>query len=236
MVRLLVTSRAYRQTFGSRRRNRSPRDPQNRLFARQGRWRLDAEFIRDAALVISGQLMPRRRRAEREAVPARGLLGVLEFPQADLEGRRRRQSVSPRPVYALAANVLAPQLAGLRRPQPRGMRRRAAGLQYAAECLGAAERSDVCRMCPGCLPSECWRRAVADDASRVRWAWREAALARRARETEMLLSTPKRDPRRDSQPTNRPRRSCLVGGPGADFEPASPLPSWPLGRPSRGRS
>jgi hypothetical protein len=55
IVRLLVTSSTYGQTSGV-----SPRvlakDPENRYFSRQGRWRLEAEFVRDAALSISGLL------------------------------------------------------------------------------------------------------------------------------------------------------------------------------------
>jgi len=55
--RLIVTSRAYRQSSRV-----SPlqaeRDPHNRLFARQARLRLDAELVRDSALVASGLFSP----------------------------------------------------------------------------------------------------------------------------------------------------------------------------------
>lgn len=56
MVRLMVTSGAYRQSSTATPEALS-RDPLNREFARQGRWRLDAEFVRDNALSISGLLV-----------------------------------------------------------------------------------------------------------------------------------------------------------------------------------
>jgi hypothetical protein len=55
MHRLIVTSAAYRQSSKSR-PELEERDPYNRLLARQERLRLDAEVIRDAALVSSGLL------------------------------------------------------------------------------------------------------------------------------------------------------------------------------------
>jgi hypothetical protein len=55
MVRLLLTSSAYRQSSSV-----TPplvqRDPENRLLARGPRFRLQAEFIRDQALAVSGLL------------------------------------------------------------------------------------------------------------------------------------------------------------------------------------
>jgi hypothetical protein len=57
MVRLLVTSSAYRQTSKPTDRLKEL-DPFNRTYARQSRWRLDAEFVRDNALAISGLLVP----------------------------------------------------------------------------------------------------------------------------------------------------------------------------------
>ncbi len=62
--------------------------------------------------------------------------------------RLRRRSVSPRPVHALAASVSAPQPAGLRCPQPRGMHGRPAALEHALASARAAQRSDLCRSGP----------------------------------------------------------------------------------------
>jgi hypothetical protein len=57
MVRLMVTSRTYRQVSTA-----SPellaRDPENRELARQSRWRVDAELVRDNALSVAGLLVP----------------------------------------------------------------------------------------------------------------------------------------------------------------------------------
>ena len=55
MMKLLVTSRAYRQSSLEPASLRE-RDPYNRLLARQSRYRLPAETIRDNALAISGLL------------------------------------------------------------------------------------------------------------------------------------------------------------------------------------
>jgi len=55
MVRLMVTSEAYKRSSDA-----APeliaRDPYNRLFARQSRFRIEAELVRDGALAMSGLL------------------------------------------------------------------------------------------------------------------------------------------------------------------------------------
>lgn len=56
MVRLLVTSQTYRQSSLVTPELRE-RDPNNRLLARQSRYRLEAELIRDNALAVSGLLV-----------------------------------------------------------------------------------------------------------------------------------------------------------------------------------
>lgn len=52
--RLIVTSATYRQASTAR-----SVDPENKLFSRQNRLRLDAEIIRDASLVASGLFAPK---------------------------------------------------------------------------------------------------------------------------------------------------------------------------------
>ncbi len=56
LVRLMVTSEAYRRSSNAR-PDLLARDPDNTLLARQVRLRLPAEFIRDAALQAGGLLM-----------------------------------------------------------------------------------------------------------------------------------------------------------------------------------
>jgi hypothetical protein len=56
IVRLMVTSSTYRQASDTR-PELLDRDPYNRLLARQARNRLEAEFVRDNALAVSGLLV-----------------------------------------------------------------------------------------------------------------------------------------------------------------------------------
>lgn len=55
MIRLIVSSRTYRQASTAS-KELLAEDPYNREMARQSRYRLDAEFIRDSALAVSGLL------------------------------------------------------------------------------------------------------------------------------------------------------------------------------------
>ncbi|MBL8848494.1 MAG: PSD1 domain-containing protein [Planctomycetaceae bacterium] len=58
LVRLIVTSATYRQSSYVSPEQRA-RDPEDRLLARAPRFRLQAEFIRDQALAVSGLLNPK---------------------------------------------------------------------------------------------------------------------------------------------------------------------------------
>ena len=55
LLRLIVTSRTYRQSAVAS-PEKMERDPYNRLLARSPRLQLDAEFVRDNALAVSGML------------------------------------------------------------------------------------------------------------------------------------------------------------------------------------
>src|SRR5262249_46595055 len=58
MLKLIAMSATYRQSWQASKEQRE-RDPTNLLLARQNRFRLDAEFVRDNALVVSGILSPK---------------------------------------------------------------------------------------------------------------------------------------------------------------------------------
>jgi hypothetical protein len=81
-IRLIVTSRAYRQDSKAR-PDLMARDPYNRLYARQMPIRLDAEFVRDVALRASGLLSPKVGGPSVKPYQPRGYLAALNFPRRE---------------------------------------------------------------------------------------------------------------------------------------------------------
>jgi hypothetical protein len=79
IVKLLVMSNTYRQSSLSNEKLREA-DPMNRFYARQSRWRLDAEMIRDNSLAVSGLLV--RTVGGRSVKPyqPKGYWSHLNFP------------------------------------------------------------------------------------------------------------------------------------------------------------
>jgi len=96
MVKLLVTSRAYRQQSLEPEELRV-RDPLNRLVARQSRFRLPAEIVRDNALAISGLLVLDYGGASVKPYQPAGYYRHLNFPtrtyEADTDRRQWRRGV-----------------------------------------------------------------------------------------------------------------------------------------------
>ena len=82
MVRLLVTSAAYRQSSDLRPELQS-KDPQNRLLASQNPRRLDAEFVRDNALTIAGLLNHDQGGPPVKPYQPVGYYANLQFPDRD---------------------------------------------------------------------------------------------------------------------------------------------------------
>jgi hypothetical protein len=84
LIRKLVLSEAYR-------RSSTPtpelleQDPNNQTFARQNRYRLDAEYVRDQALFASGLLVERVGGASVKPYQPRGYWAYLNFPQREWE-------------------------------------------------------------------------------------------------------------------------------------------------------
>ena len=80
LVKQLVICRAYRQSSRERADHRAA-DPQNRLFARQSRYRLPAEMVRDAALTISDLLVNDLGGPSIHPYQPAGLYQHLNFPE-----------------------------------------------------------------------------------------------------------------------------------------------------------
>jgi hypothetical protein len=79
MVKLMVTSRTYRQTSKVSAELKQ-RDPYNYLLARQARFRLDAETVRDNALAVSGLLTRKVGGPSAKPYQPAGYWAYLNFP------------------------------------------------------------------------------------------------------------------------------------------------------------
>ncbi|MBI1900789.1 MAG: PSD1 domain-containing protein [Planctomycetia bacterium] len=84
MVRRIVMSAAYRQTSHADEKLRQA-DPYNLYLARQGRFRLDAEMVRDQALFASGLLVPTIGGPSVKPYQPRGYWSHLNFPVREWE-------------------------------------------------------------------------------------------------------------------------------------------------------
>lgn len=96
VVKFIVTSRAYRQSSQASPALRE-RDPENRLLARQGSWRLPAESIRDNALFVSGLLVLDVGGASAKPYQPPGFYRHLNFPKreyvSDADAKQWRRGV-----------------------------------------------------------------------------------------------------------------------------------------------
>ena len=94
MVRLIVTSRTYRQQSAMR-RDLMEIDPANRLLSEQSPRRLDAEFVRDNALSISGLLnLTDPGGPSVKPYQPEGYYEPLNFPRRDYEASTGKEQYS----------------------------------------------------------------------------------------------------------------------------------------------
>jgi hypothetical protein len=87
IVRLIVTSHTYRQSSLSNPQI-DERDPDNRLLARQNRYRVDAEIVHDAALSISGLLVEQFGGPSVRPYEPEGYLAAMNFPKREYSASR----------------------------------------------------------------------------------------------------------------------------------------------------
>jgi hypothetical protein len=84
LIKQIAMSQAYRQSSLASRDLRE-RDPDNRLLARQGRFRVDAELVRDHALAIGGLLVPAVGGPSVKPYQPAGYWTFLNFPKREWE-------------------------------------------------------------------------------------------------------------------------------------------------------
>ncbi|MCE9533991.1 MAG: DUF1549 and DUF1553 domain-containing protein, partial [Planctomycetes bacterium] len=82
MLKLMVMSSTYRQSSVATKELRE-RDPSNLWLARQNRFRLDAEFIRDNALAVSGLLTSQIGGPSAKPYQPAGFWSYLNFPKRE---------------------------------------------------------------------------------------------------------------------------------------------------------
>jgi hypothetical protein len=82
LLKLIVTSATYRQTSVASEAQQQL-DPDNRWLSRQGRFRLDAELIRDNALAVSGLLSPKIGGPSVKPYQPAGYWIYLNFPKRE---------------------------------------------------------------------------------------------------------------------------------------------------------
>ncbi|MBM3728073.1 MAG: DUF1553 domain-containing protein [Acidobacteria bacterium] len=87
IVRTIVLSRAYRRASLPR-ADLDPRDADNRLYARQNRYRVEAEAVRDIALAVSGVLTEKFGGPSVRPYQPEGYLATLNFPKRDYSASR----------------------------------------------------------------------------------------------------------------------------------------------------
>ena len=115
LVRTIVTSHTYRQSSQPAPEMES-RDPDNRLLARQARFRVDAEVVHDIALDISGLLVERFGGPSVKPYEPDGYLAALNFPKREYSASRG-DDLYRRGIYTLwQRTFLHPSLAAFDAP------------------------------------------------------------------------------------------------------------------------
>ncbi len=118
IIRIIVTSHTYRQSSipQSAIRNPHSEDPDNRLLARQNRFRVDAEIVRDIALSVSGLLVEKFGGPSVKPYQPERYLAALNFPVRDYS-EDRGENLYRRGLYTIwQRTFLHPSLAAFDAP------------------------------------------------------------------------------------------------------------------------
>ncbi|MGV3532962.1 MAG: DUF1553 domain-containing protein, partial [Chthoniobacteraceae bacterium] len=186
IVRTIVLSRTYRQASTAP-RELQQRDPENRLLARQSRWRLDAELVRDNALAAAGLLVPKVGGPSVMPYQPEGYWENLNFPprvyKADMgEAQYRRGLYTHWQRSFLHPSMLA--FDAPTREECAADRVRSNIPQQALVLLNDPTYVEAARTLAARILKEC----AGDDAARMEWAFRQV-LQRSPRPDEAATLT-----------------------------------------------
>lgn len=184
IVRLIVTSGTYRQSSQAS-KEMQQRDPLNRELTHQTRFRLDAEFVRDNALAISGLLVARVGGPSVKPYQPGGYWENLNFPTREWQSDNGDAQYR-RGLYTWwQRSYLHPSLLAFDSPSREecvAERNRSNIPQQALVLLNDPTYVEAARVFAVRILREC----AGDTAQRITWAMRQA-LGRAPREDEMKV-------------------------------------------------
>lgn len=220
LIRLIATSSAYRQSSIPSSEARQT-DPENRLLSHQGRWRLDAEFIRDAALRTSGLLVPEIGGPSVKPYQPEGYWEFLNFPKRTWRADQGPQQYRRGLYTHWQRTFLHPSLLAFDAPcreECTADRQASNTPKSALALLNDPSFVEAART----LAARVMKEGGPDDASKMRWVWREA-LSRDPEKSEVaVLAALLKDQRsRHASDPESAKRLMKVGispGPSAEWD------------------
>lgn len=185
LVRLIVNSQTYKQVSTAPKELQT-RDPYNRELARQSRWRLDAELVRDNALAISGLLVRKIGGPSVKPYQPDGYWENLNFPVRTWDASQSEDQYR-RGLYTWwQRSFLHPSMLAFDAPtreECAADRNRSNIPQQALVLLNDPSYVEAARAFAKRILKEC----PGDTSARIQWAWRQAlARAPRADEIETV--------------------------------------------------
>ena len=231
MVRTIVLSRTYRQVSTAS-KPLQERDPANRTLARQSRFRLDAELVRDNALSIAGLLVPKIGGPSVKPYQPEGYWENLNFPTrtwvADTgEGQYRRGLYTWWQRSFLHPSLLAFDAPS--REECAADRNRSNIPQQALVLLNDPTYVEAARA----LAARVLKEGGGDTPARLTWAWRQA-LQRAPREDEVQVATALLEKHKAQYAQDAQAAGGILKVGFAPRRRTWPQPSWPPGSAWRG--
>jgi len=207
LIRQIVTSHTYRQSSEAS-ADVLARDPDNRLLARQGRWRLPAEHVRDTALFAGGLLVEKLGGPSVRPYQPAGYYQHLNFPkrtyQADTDSQQWRRGL----YVHWQRMFLHPQLAAFDAPTREECTARRLPSNTPTQALVLLNDPTFVEAARGLA-----ERAVlasADDDERIVFLWRQA-VSRQPDATEQSLLEQQLARRREEFAANPDAAEALLG-------------------------